>query len=201
MGETSETYRPVWRTRLAAVMVAWMAVVIGLTLAAPRLVETAPPSFAPIAIVAIYLVPPPLLLVWSFWTMLREPMTGWIAPTLLMTFLGGFVPAFQPLLRTGVRMNFEAHRPAYEAIAADAKAGRLVGAANGRGWVEGEHGGVRFRYRATDPSFMEFPWVDRYGLGVGIRYDETPCVPRPELKCIARGEPLTERFSHYTEFF
>ena len=201
MGETSETQRPVWRTRLAAVMVAWMATVVALTLAAPRLVETAPASFAPLAIVAIYVVPAPLLLVWSFWTMLREPMTGWLAPTILMTFIGGFVPGFRPLLDAGIRLNFEAHRPAYEAIAADARAGRLVGVSNGRGWVLGAREGVRFRYRADDPGVVVFEWIDAYGFRSGVRYDDTPCVARPGRLCIARGTPLAERYTHYARFF
>ena len=45
------------------------------------------------------------LLVWGFWAMLREPMTGWLAPTLVLAFCGAFIPAFRPL--------FDAERTSY----------------------------------------------------------------------------------------
>ena len=201
MGEMSVTDRPIWRTPLAVAIVAWMVMAMSVTLAAARLMEVTPEGAAPIVIMAIYVVPPPLLLGWSFWAMLREPVTGWLAPTVLMTFVGGFVPLFHPLYQTGIRLNFEQRRPAYEAIAADAKAGRLVGVANRRGWVTGERGEIRFRYRPVDPGMIDFIWTRAYGFRAGVLYDDTPCVARKGFSCLSRGDPLDARFSYYARMF
>lgn len=201
MGEMSVTDRPIWRTPLAVAIVAWMVMALSVTLAAARLMEVTPEGSAPIVIAAIYIVPPPLLLGWSFWAMLREPVTGWLAPTVLMTFVGGFVPLFQPLFQTGVRLNFEQRRPAYEAIVADAQAGRLVGVGNPQGWVTGERGDIRFRYRPADPGFIDFVWTRAYGFRAGVLYDDTPCVARKGFSCLSRGEPLDARYSYYARVF
>jgi len=201
MGDASVIARPVWRTRLAVVMLAWIVMVVTATLAAARLMEAVPDGVAPVLIMAIYIVPPPLLLVWSFWVMMREPITGWLAPTILMAFCGGFVPLFHPLYDTGVRLNFEARRPAYETIVAEVRAGRLAGVANQRGWLVGARDDIRFRYRAADPGLIDFPWTNAYGFRAGVRHDDTPCVARPGFTCIARGEPLDARYTYYARFF
>ena len=201
MGDVNVIARPIWRTRLAVVIVAWMVMVVTATLAAPRLMEVTPEGMAPVLIAAIFVVPPPTLLVWSFWAMLREPVTGWLAPTVLMAFVGGFVPLFPPLFDAGVRLNFESRRPAYEAIVADVRAGRLGGVANRRGWVGGARDEIRFRYRAADPGVIDFVWTSSYGFRVGVRHDDTPCVARPGLTCIARGVPLDDRYTYYARFF
>ena len=67
-----------------------------------------------------------VLAAWSFWAMLREPMTGWLAPTILLAFCGAFVPASRPLLDAGAWLNFNAHRPAYDAIVAEAARRGLI---------------------------------------------------------------------------
>jgi hypothetical protein len=94
----------------------------------------------------------------------------------------------------GARLNFERHRPAYEAIIADAKAGRLVADREGR--VEGRRGDVRFRYRADRPSMVDFAWAGA-PLTSGVRYNESACTPAAGLKCLDRGKPLADRFYHY----
>jgi len=200
MGETPYN-RPVWRTRLAAVLAAWMVLALGATLAAARLMEVTPPAAAPLLIAALFVLAPPVLLAWSFWHMLREPVTGWLAPTVLMAFCGGFVPLAQPLYDTGVRLNFEARRPAYETIAADVREGRIGGVPNPRGWISGEREGVRYRFRAADRGVIDFAWTQAYGFKAGVRYDDTPCVSRKGALCIDRGERLAERFTYYARFF
>src|SRR6478672_1325951 len=116
MGEPADTIRPVWRTRLAAVAIAWMGLVVGTTLASSRLLEVLPGDVLPFVAVSLYITPIPILLVWAFWVMLREPETGWLGPTVILAFVGGFVPAARPLFDAGVRLNFATHRAAYEAI-------------------------------------------------------------------------------------
>lgn len=201
MGETADHPRPIWRTPLAAALAAWMAGIVGATLAAPAILETAPGAAGPVILAAIFVVPPPVLAVWSFWTLLSDPETGWIAPTVLMSFLGAFVPGFQPLLDAGVRLNFEARRPAYEAIVAETRSGRLVGVADPAGWISGESRGVRFRYRPQHPGVVDFVWYRAYGVRVGVRYDDSPCVARPGLSCVAGGEPLDGPFTYYLRVF
>jgi len=200
MGE-SLYVRPVLRTRLAAALAAWMALVVGGLLAAARLMEITPPAVAPLLVAGVFVVPPPILLVWSFWAMLREPITGWMAPAALMTFLGGLIPAFMPLYEAGVRMNFDARRPTYEAIAAEVRDGRIGGAPNARGWITGERDGARFKFRPSDRGAIDFTWTRAYGFTAGVRYDDTPCVSRPGARCIDRGERLEERYTYYARFF
>lgn len=200
MGETPYI-RPVWRTRLAAALAAWMGLVLAGTLAAGRLMELTPPALAPLVVAGLYVIPPLILLVWSFWTMLREPMTGWLGPTVLMGFIGAFVPLATPLYEAGVHLNFEARRPTYEVIAAEVRDGRIGGVPNPRGWIVGERDGVRFRFRPTDRGMIDFAWAQAYGFKSGVRYDDTPCVSRPGAVCIDRGEALAERYTYYARFF
>jgi hypothetical protein len=201
MGETADHPSPIWRTPLAAALAAWMAGTVGATLAVPAILEGAPDGTGLVILAAIFVVPPPILMVWSFWTLLQDPETGWIAPTVLMGFLGAFVPGFQPLLDAGVRMNFETRRPAYEAVVRDARAGRLVGLAGPGGWIAGESRGVRFRFRPEEPGVVDFVWYRDYGVRAGVRHDDAPCVARPGFSCVARGEPLDGPFTYYLRVF
>lgn len=200
MGETPYI-RPVWRTGLAAALTAWMALSLAGVLAAARLMEVTPSPVAPLLIVGLYLLPPPALLVWSFWHMMREPVTGWLAPTVLMAFCGTLVPLAPPLYDAGVKLNFEARRPTYEAIAAEVRDGRIGGAPNRRGWIMGQRDGVRFRFRPADRGVVDFGWAQAYGFKAGVRYDDSPCISRPGALCIDRGERLAERYTYYARFF
>lgn len=184
---------PIWRTWLAAVLAAWMLLVVGGIVGVWALLEMAPvasvlAAFALLALAGI------ALLAASLWAMMRDPITGWLAPSAMLFFLGGLGPAFQPLNDWGARLNFERHRPTYEAIVAEAKAGRMT--PDGLGWVQGERDEVRYRYRADRPGLVEFAWV-REPLPSGVRYDETSCTPGPGMKCLDRGRPLDGRFFHY----
>ena len=192
MSGAPDTFKPIWRTPLAAVLTAWMLAVVLTTLAAGRLLEVVPGAALYGAALLVYLAPIPPLLAWGVWAMLKEPLTGWLAPTLLFTFCGGFVPAAQPLFDAGVTLNFEMHRARYDAIVEEAK----TSAQRREGYVEGVRDGVRFRYRASRPGEIDFPWRDRAGE-VGVRYDDTPCVTVPGRRCIARGRPLGDNFVFY----
>lgn len=196
MGGEGEQPRPIWRTPLALVLLAWIVAVLGATLAAGRLMEMIPPPVLVWAAIGLYLAPIPPLLAWGVWAMLREPMTGWMAPTLLMAFCGGFVPAAKPLFDAGVDLNFIARRPTYDAIVQDARAPPpRVG-----GRVEGERDGVRFRYIVERPGEIAFIWADGEA-GAGIRYDDTPCVATRTTRCVDRGRRLTREYSFYQRIF
>ena len=174
MGEPADTIRPVWRTRLAAALLAWMGLVVGTTLASSRLLEVVPASGLPFLAVGLYLAPIPILLVCSFWAMLREPMTGWLAPTIVLAFCGGFIPVFRPLFDVGVSLNFAAHRPTYEAIVADVGESAGPGAAQS-GWIEGRVGAVRYGFQADHRDVIQFTWSDGAYLPSGVVYDARSC--------------------------
>lgn len=196
MGEP-EDVRPLWRTPLGAALVAWMVVTIGALVGAWRIAETSPFGVVIGLALGLGVAAPGGLLVWSLWAMMRDPVTGWLAPAGLLFFLGGLVPAWRPLVDIGMRLNFDNHRATYEAVVADAKAGRLQ--PNRHGWVVGERDGVRFRYRADRPGEVQFSWVRDDLLAAGVRYDEIPCTPTPRLRCLDRGEPIEGRFFHYVQ--
>ena len=184
MGEPAETIRPdaiqpVWRTRLAAVAIAWMGLVVGTTLASSRLLETLPGEVVPFVAVSLYITPIPILLVWSFWTMLREPVTGWLAPTAVLAFSGGFVAAAPVLFDAGVALNFAAHRPAYDALIADVALGRLAVDPDAPGWTMGTRGEVAYGFQARRRDLVQFPWSDNSYLASAVVYDARACgVPR-----------------------
>lgn len=175
MGDAAEPQgpRPIWRTPLAAVLIAWMAIVVGATLGSSRLLESLPTGALPFLAVGIYLAPLPFLLVWSFWAMMREPVTGWLAPTIVLAFCGGFLPAFRPLFDAGVDLNFTAHRAAYDAIVAQVTTGRHD--PDARGWVEGREYDVRFAYRADRRDVVQFVWSDNTYLPSAVIYDARAC--------------------------
>ncbi len=179
MGEPADTFRPVWRTRLAAVGVAWMCLVVGVTLGSSRLLELIPAQTVPFVAFSLYITPIPILLVWSFWTMLREPMTGWLAPTVILAFCGGFVPAAGLLFDAGVNLNFASHRPAYEAIVADVALGRLAPDPTAKGWTVGTRGEVVYAFQARRRDLVQFTWSEGAYRAAAVVYDARACgVPR-----------------------
>ena len=179
MGEPADTFRPVWRTRLAAVGVAWMTLVVGVTLASSRLLEVVPGEAVPFVAFSLYITPIPVLLVWSFWAMLREPVTAWLAPTVILGFCGGFVPAAGPLFDAGVALNFASHRPAYEDIVDDVAQGRLAADPKVPGWTEGIRGEVAYGFQGRRRDLVQFPWSDSTYLASAVVYDARACgVPR-----------------------
>ncbi len=187
---------PIWRTPLAVLLGAWMASVIGVTAAAGRLLEIVPADALMWAVIGLYLIPIGPLLGWGVWAMLREPLTGWLAPTILLGFCGAFVPLAQPLFDAGVDLNFQARRPIYQAVIADA---RMTPPRPG-GRVMGERDGVRFRYATERPDEIDFIWVDG-PAPVFVRYDPTPCVTTATRRCVARGRRLTPAYSFHQDLF
>ena len=195
MGDAAETIRPIWRTPLAAALAGWMTVVLGVTLASGRLMEIVPGETLLVLAVAVYVAPVPMLLGWSFWAMLREPMTAWLAPTILLAFCGGFAPAIQPLRDVAATINFAAHRPTYDAIAAEAVRLRARGGADG--FVTGSRNGVAYRYRSERPGEIDFPWTRTSAFTEGVRFDDTPCIAAAGRICTDTGRQLDGYYSHY----
>ncbi len=188
---------PIWRTRLWPLLIAWMGLVAAAPFGIWPLAEQLPTAPVGLLLAVLFTVAPLVLLIWALVVMMREPVSGWIAPAMLLGFAGAMVPAAQPLIDAGRRVNFESHRSAYEALIADAKAGRLGGRALGGDWVEGRRDGVHYRYKTTDPTFMEFLWLDDGLYYGGVNYDETPCRPQPGLRCVSRGVKIDGYYSWF----
>ena len=181
MGETADTIRPVWRTRLAAALVAWMGLILGTTLASSRLLEVVSGHVLPYLAAALYIAPIPVFLAWGFWAMLREPMTGWLAPTIMLTFCGAFIAGFPQLFGAGVMLNFLAHRPTYDAIVADVATGAIGGDRAQRGWIQARQGRVRYAFQAGHRGLVQFVWSEQDYLPAAVVYDAKACgvAPRP----------------------
>jgi hypothetical protein len=201
MDGIGDRFRPVWRTPIAMMLLAWMGLAVGALLGAWRAVEILPPTIAVAMALSIFVAAPAVLLVWAFWTMMRDPVTGWIAPSALLAFGGAMIPAWEPLLDYGARLNFETHRAAYDAIVADGRSGRLRATAAGASWVMEDRQGVVFRYRPSRPGRIDFVWSRGAILQAGVRYDAEPCRPTLRMKCLAAGAPLTDGYSHYRYLF
>jgi hypothetical protein len=197
MGDHAGTIVPIWRTRLALVLAAWMALTVLILLGGWRIAEVAPLGLAAPVVAGLLAVPPIGLLAWGFWHMLREPVTGWIAPSVLLAFCGAMVPASLPLADLGARLNFMAHRPAYDAIVADLRAGRLAGYREPDGWIAGARDGVRYRYPPGRSDVIDFVWTRARLVDAGVRYDAAPCRPSRQIKCVSAGEPLAGDYYHY----
>jgi len=189
MGEALNDMKPIWRTPLAGALVGWMLVVIGVTLGSSRLMENMPGGVLPLVVAGVYLVPIPILLVWGFWTMLREPVTGWLAPTVLLAFVGGFIPAFVPLFDAGVSLNFLTRRPAYDSIVAEVQDGRLSHPPDANGRVRGRRGDIRYSFAAARSDVIQFDWSNDSSLVIMVVYDRRSC-RGPRTRPRAPGEPL-----------
>jgi hypothetical protein len=124
----------------------------------------------PIVANGLFLVPIPFLLVWGFWTMLREPVTGWLPPTVLLAFCGGFVPVSPLLFEAGVRLNFAVHRPAYEAIVADARRDPL----QPRG-AAAERDGIVYAVSPRRPDVVQFRWSRSPDMEIMVVHDPVTC--------------------------
>lgn len=188
---------PIWRTRLWPALMAWM----GLAVAAPfgvwPLEEQAPLSVVAGTLILLFVVAPAVLLAWSLVHMMREPVSGWICPTLMLAFCGSLVPAARPLADAGLLLNLHAHTSVYERLIGEAKAGRLSGRPIGGGWVEGTRDTIRYRFNPARPGRMEFVWMDSRLYFSGVRYDETPCRPQPGLRCASRGRTIEGLYSYF----
>lgn len=173
---------------MAGVLVVWMLSMLAAPLCFGRLLELAPEGAFPL-IAGALLLPAPWLLIWSFWTMQREPLTGWLAPSAMLAFAGGYVPAFMPLLDAGVRLNFQLHRPAYEAIVDEVRAETPAPGAQLSGWVVEQRDGITFRHRDDRPGVIEFIWRSDNWIEAGVRFNPRPCRASRALRCVNPGDP------------
>jgi hypothetical protein len=173
------------RTRLAVVLLAWMALSLIVTLGWGRLSELSPWLLAPV-LLSVVVLPALPLLIWSFWAAARRPRSLWPAPVLVVVFGVVFVLAFERLMLAGAYLNFLSHRDAYRSIVADYKGGRLPPASPGR-LVEGRKHGVKYTLGSVNTSVIDvlFDWGNNYGFS-GVIYSETSC---PTAQAVEREPP------------
>lgn len=175
---SGEVGRPFYRTLLGRVLFGWMGLTLLVVLTFAAWLPILPFAALGPALLAIYLVAPAGLLIWSVWAAIRRPRTAWPGPLLLVAFCGSFVLSAQKLAVVGAYVGLIAHRSAYDAIVRDTKAGQLAVQSGARRWVERRRGSVR--YVASLPEFIAFPLDhDPYGGWIGILYDDHDCPPNP----------------------
>jgi hypothetical protein len=132
------------------------------------------------------------LLLWCLWRLIRSPKSEWVGLTLLIAAATSSVPLAAPLYFSGAYLKLVVMRPTYEALRADAAAGKLN---TGKRFVYGSARGVRFFFDSPNPGAITFPWSETpYGGFVGVEYDPEDCPRRPEPPLIApttadAGEP------------
>lgn len=170
----------VWRTWPGRVLLAWMALVVFVALAYGPLLEVLSSDAVSWGGLLVLFGAPAALLPWSLWALIRRPRSAWPAPAGLLLFCAAFVFGGDKPWIAGGWLNLMRHRVAYDAVVADAKAGRLPGAGSDR-WVEGSRGGVDYIVAAWSPTTVIFPWHrNPYGGGwIGVTYDEEDCPPHP----------------------
>jgi hypothetical protein len=190
---------PIWRTRLWPLLIAWMALAMVTPITVWTVAERVPYLLVLSGVGALFTAIPLVLLVWSLIAMQRDPLTGWIGPTLILAFAGTLVPAAQPMIEAGKRLNFELHRTAYEHLVADARLGRLAGEGLKGGWLQGRREDVRYRFSPDRPGVVEFLWIHGKLFENGVRYDDTPCRPTRGLRCVVIGQPLEGFYSYFEE--
>ena len=163
----------------------WMVVAIALALGVTRLEEIAPYPVLFLLLAAVYGVAPPALLAWAF--ALRRPkrrhamLVGGsvlLVSVLLVAGAGWF-------LRMSARLNFEMHKPDYDAVVLDALHGRLRGKLDRAGRLHGVSHGVRFIYDTRRPGHVEFPLTINPVFTDRVEFDVRPCTGKT-----CPGEPL-----------
>jgi hypothetical protein len=170
---------PIWSTRLAKVLIAWMAIALISALGFARLMELLPGRAFSAVLVALYVAAPLVLLVWSIAAVLGRPHANWPALVALLLFCGVFVAANEALFDASIDLNFLSHRSAYDRIVADARRGRLGGVPDPSGHVTGERDGVRYSFLSARTLNLQFDWSRDSAMILTVVYDEQACPERP----------------------
>lgn len=171
-GEWTRTLGGGWRP-----LFVWILATLTITLAGPRLAEWLPSVALGVLIVLFYGAWPLALAGWSLWR------RHWLAALGVVLAGVGLTYGMFGVALAGCYLNFLAHKPAYDRIVDDAKAGNLSGRATVYG-LRGRRSGVEFIVEA--PSAVTFPWSHDQGSFLGITYDEAKC-PRPPPKPPVKG--------------
>lgn len=160
-------------------LLAWMSLCLLTSLAFVVLLDLVRYEIYPWLIAAVYLGGGGLLFAACAVAAVRAPQRWWPASVALLTFCVAIVPLTAPLAYAGVWLNFQLHKPAYEAVITDWKAGRLPNPPDARGCVHGSAHGVEYSsFECTRPQ-LAFPWGDDPASLTGVMYDEEDCPRAP----------------------
>jgi hypothetical protein len=154
-----------------AAFAGWIVVAVVFWLALMRLLELLSPVAFGVVWAAVYLGAPLVLLLWAISRAIRRRGPWLFVPAVLFAAVVVLASGIF-LVQVSAYLNFLAHKTAFDAVVADAKAGRLDRA--------GSRHGVRYILPFERPDAVVFPWNhDTHGGWIGVAYDEDDCPPKP----------------------
>lgn len=193
MGEPTPPGRKFWHTTFAKALGLWlMLAMIGMLTLIP-LFEMI--GYLPYKLLLAAMGLGALVLIgWSVWRFARRPRSGWVSPIAVVATAAIYVALVVPVANAGLFLNFLRHKPGYDKIVADAKAGRLRDLRTVDGMVVGVRHGERFQLARERPLLVHFEgwWAGDYDV-FEIYYDEENCPGRnggrPTRAAGRDGEP------------
>lgn len=116
----------------------------------------------------------------------------WRAPAGVLAAAAVVVASALPLGYASVRLNFLIHKPIYDSVVRDAKAGRPIGALQPDGSRRGVRHGVQYDIRPVRPVVVYFQWKTAALTIRMVEYHERPtvCPPKPPPGAMG-AEPAT----------
>jgi hypothetical protein len=69
-----------------------------------------------------------------------------------------------------VQLHFQWRKPVYDQVVADARAGRLSGRRDEKGWIVGDRDGVRYAVSPDAPSTVTFTWFRNRDVEEGVSF-------------------------------
>jgi|GEM_PF-6302795 len=134
----------------------------------------------------------PLALLAAGVTLWIRRRTTWRAPAGVLAAVAVVVALALPLGYASIRLNFLIHKPIYDSVVRDAKAGRPIGALQPDGSRRGVRHGVRYDIRPVRPVVVHFQWKTAALTIRMVEYHERPtvCPPKPPPDAIG-AEPAT----------
>ncbi|WP_296596519.1 hypothetical protein [Phenylobacterium sp.] len=116
----------------------------------------------------------------------------WRAPAGVLAAVAVVAAAALPLSYASVRLNFWIHKPIYDSVVRDAKAGRPIGALQQDGSRRGVRHGVQYDIRPVRPVVVYFQWKTGAMTVRMVEYHEHPtvCPPKPPPDAVG-AEPAT----------
>lgn len=170
----------IWRTVLGRVLLAWMGLCLLTSLTFVSMIEVVGAKAWPWVLAAVYLGGGLIMLLACAATAVANPRRWWPASVALLAFGVTIVPLTIPLAYAGAWLSFQIHRPAYEAVVTDWKAGRLPSHPRVPECVQGIAHGVAFSSFMCGQPQVVFPWGRDDAAGfLGVIYDEVDCPRRP----------------------
>lgn len=153
-----------------------MGLTVAFIITLGRLCEMLPGAPVLAVVTALIILPTLPLLGWCLGAVIRRPRRDWPGLPMLLAFCFALIFGFDTLITTGARLNFLSHRPVYERILGEARAGRLPLDENG--WSTGRRYGVAYATNPGGHPTAQFEWGGASDGFFGVVYDEWECFGR-----------------------